>query len=144
MTRDSLTALLNRRESMRRLQEEVLRCQRYGNKLCVALLDLDRFKRINDTYGHAVGDRVIKHFSLQLKNSLRDGDIIGRIGGEEFMVVLPETTLAVARRTFERLAEELRENPFSDFFLYIFWRAGTLLTRRYGRCPAGAGGRGII
>ncbi len=115
VTRDSLTTLLNRRESMRRLQEEVLRCQRYGNKLCVALLDLDHFKRINDTYGHAVGDRVIKHFSLQLKNSLRDGDIIGRIGGEEFMVVLPETTLAVARRTFERLAEALRENPFSDF-----------------------------
>ncbi|MCD8522825.1 MAG: diguanylate cyclase [Saccharospirillaceae bacterium] len=112
VTRDSLTALLNRRESMRRLQEEVLRCQRYGNKLCVALLDLDRFKQINDTHGHAVGDRVIKHFALLLKNSLRDGDIVGRIGGEEFMAVLPETTLAVARQTFVRMADTLKENPF--------------------------------
>lgn len=120
VTRDPLTSLWNRRESLRRLEEEVLRCQRYGNKLCVALIDLDRFKRINDTWGHAVGDRVIRHFALALKARMRDGDITGRLGGEEYLAVFPETTLPLAVRVLEQIAEFIAANQPDERFDYTF------------------------
>ncbi|WP_430462367.1 diguanylate cyclase [Thalassolituus sp. LLYu03] len=120
VTRDPLTSLWNRREALRRLEDEVLRCQRYGNKLCVGLIDLDRFKRINDTFGHATGDRVIRHFALTMKARLRDGDIVGRLGGEEYLVVLPETTLAVADKVLRRVSDHLENNQPDERFVYTF------------------------
>lgn len=120
VTRDPLTSLWNRRETLRRLEEEVLRCQRYGNKLAVALVDLDHFKRINDNWGHAVGDRVIRHFALMMKSKLRDGDVVGRLGGEEYLIVFPETTLVVAERVVARVAEFLAENQPDERFVYTF------------------------
>ena len=120
VTRDPLTSLWNRRESVRRLEDEVLRCERYGYKLCVALLDLDRFKSINDSWGHSTGDRVIRHFALALRSQLRDGDVIGRLGGEEFLVVLPETTVVVAEKVLNRVGEYLRGNQPDERFCYTF------------------------
>lgn len=120
VTRDALTSLWNRRESLRRLKEEVTRCQRYGNKLVVALIDLDRFKRINDTWGHPVGDRVIRHFAMLLKTKLRDGDVVGRLGGEEFLVVFPETSQALAEKVLGRVAESLRNEQPDERFAYTF------------------------
>ena len=120
VTRDPLSSLLNRREILRRLDEEVVRCQRYGNRLCLALLDLDHFKRVNDEFGHEMGDRVIRHFSMLLRDNLREGDIIGRQGGEEFLVVFPETVLPVAISVMERLATKLDANPVSEHLRYTF------------------------
>ena len=120
VTRDPLTSLANRRESLRRLEEEVLRCQRYGNRLCVALLDLDFFKRINDGFGHAAGDRVIRHFALMLKRTLREGDLAGRLGGEEYLVILPETSLPLAVTALQKVADYLRDNQPYEEFSYTF------------------------
>ena len=74
-----------------------------GNRFTVMVLDLDRFKKINDTHGHAAGDAVLKEVARRLKNNLRSVDLICRIGGEEFLVVMPDTDLVAARIAAERL-----------------------------------------
>ncbi|WP_420590610.1 diguanylate cyclase [Bacterioplanoides sp.] len=118
--RDPLTGLLNRRETMRRLEEERVRYCRYGHNMCLAMLDLDRFKSINDTYGHAVGDKVIKHFAMMLKSCLRENDIIGRWGGEEFVVALCETGPETAQQVLDRVAMKLKEQSPCAEFNYSF------------------------
>ncbi|HXN64586.1 MAG TPA: GGDEF domain-containing protein [Candidatus Acidoferrales bacterium] len=87
---DPLTGLYNRRFGEERLQEEIVRAERNGDSLAVLLLDLDHFKQINDEYGHAAGDLVLKEFSRRLKRAIRACDVPIRVGGDEFMVVLPE------------------------------------------------------
>ncbi len=120
VTSDPLTSVLNRREVLRRLNEEVARCQRYGSRLCIAVLDLDRFKLINDRFGHSSGDRVIKHFAISLVKGLRDGDIVGRLGGEEFLVLMPETRTPVANTAMQRVAQEIRQAPPESQLAYTF------------------------
>lgn len=88
---DELTGLYNRKTGFERLNEEILRARRTGNPLVVALVDIDDFKRINDTYGHPIGDRALNHVATQLKQALRAYDIVARYGGEEFLVILPNT-----------------------------------------------------
>ena len=90
---DSLTGLPVRRAFLRAFKREMASSSRYGRPLSVAVLDLDHFKRVNDTYGHPMGDAVLKRFASVLRESLRQSDIAGRWGGEEFVVLLPETPL---------------------------------------------------
>ncbi len=104
--RDSLTGLLNHSTSKKRISLEVDRARVNGNVLSLPIFDIDLFKRVNDTYGHAIGDLVIKSQARYLRQNLRATDIVGRIGGEEFLAVLPGLPAAAARRLLDRLREE--------------------------------------
>jgi diguanylate cyclase (GGDEF)-like protein len=90
---DQVTRLLNRPACLAMLATEIDRANRYGRPLAVALIDIDHFKRVNDTHGHAVGDEVLRHVARQLTSSVRAVDSLGRYGGEEFLLVMPETDL---------------------------------------------------
>jgi diguanylate cyclase (GGDEF)-like protein len=88
-THDQLTGLLNRRAILDRLHEELVRARRYGDVLAVGMIDIDHFKQVNDTYGHQAGDDVLCGFVQILSKSFREYDAIGRVGGEEFLVIAP-------------------------------------------------------
>ncbi len=90
-TTDPLTGLANRRHLIERAERELLRLQRFGNPFSLMTLDVDHFKRINDTYGHACGDRALCALAATCIGLLREIDMVGRMGGEEFTIVLPET-----------------------------------------------------
>lgn len=100
---DELTGLANRRHCEERLHAEIARGERYDTPLGVIVSDIDEFKAANDTHGHAFGDLVLQRFADVLRETLRDVDLIGRWGGEEFLIVLPETTLEGAIETAERI-----------------------------------------
>ncbi len=105
-TRDPLTRLPNRRTLMEHLDREAARTDRRNpasQALCVCMLDVDLFKRVNDTYGHQVGDAVLRRIAAALRRSLRGGDFVGRFGGEEFLLILPENTREDAERAAERI-----------------------------------------
>ncbi|HKJ61154.1 MAG TPA: GGDEF domain-containing protein [Hyphomicrobiales bacterium] len=111
-TTDVLTELPNRRQFLARLAEEFARVKRHGNQRCsILVLDLDRFKRINDTYGHAMGDAVLQHFAQLMRKAFRNIDMAARVGGEEFAVILPGSDLAAARTQAERLREIVAKTP---------------------------------
>lgn len=105
---DDLTFLPNRRQIMGDLQREVIFSDRYGTPLSISLLDIDYFKQINDTYGHTVGDEVLRALAGELRNHIRYPDTIGRYGGEEFLIVLPHSTLKAATEQAERLCRHAR------------------------------------
>lgn len=100
---DSLTGVANRREFMQRTEQEIARVLRNNNDLCLLSMDLDHFKKVNDKYGHQVGDEVLKSVISVCEQVLRPGDLLGRVGGEEFAVLLPETEFRQARGVAERL-----------------------------------------
>lgn len=100
---DELTCIPNRRHFFQYVEYEFHRSLRHHHDSCIALLDLDHFKRINDTYGHAMGDEVLRHFASILRSYSRKDDIAGRIGGEEFALLLPETSLNEALGVLERI-----------------------------------------
>ncbi len=104
---DPLTGLYNRRYFMERASNEFKRAKRYLTPLSVIMLDIDHFKQVNDTYGHLAGDQVLQNLAKLCQSTLRAVDIIGRYGGEEFMVMLPETPLKKAQHTAERLRSEI-------------------------------------
>ncbi len=104
---DELTSLVNRRYFMGRLLHEYERTKRYESVFTVLMIDLDYFKNVNDTYGHQAGDTVLRTVSNSMKLSLRLSDIIGRIGGEEFAVILPETELSGAMIIGERIRKRV-------------------------------------
>jgi diguanylate cyclase (GGDEF)-like protein len=106
-TTDPLTGVNNRRRYNEISERELLRCKRYKHPLCVLMLDADHFKNINDTYGHDAGDRVLQSLANACADELRDVDVLGRFGGEEFTVTLPETTIATALDAAERLRVRL-------------------------------------
>ena len=102
-TRDELTGLVNRRHMMEVLGQHRKRLERSGHhRFCLALLDIDHFKRINDTYGHSVGDEVLRHFAKVVQSGLRDTDVLARWGGEEFLVLLNDTSPELANVGLER------------------------------------------
>ena len=100
---DDLTELPNRRHFLERLEAEAERARRYGRPLSVAMVDLDNFKAINDSHGHAAGDAALCRFAALGRDALRASDVIGRMGGEEFAIALPETALGDAVPVMERL-----------------------------------------
>lgn len=109
MVRDSLTGLLNHTRTKEQLDIEFGRAQRHGHPLSFAMLDLDRFKSVNDTYGHPTGDCVIKSLARLLRQRLRQGDIIGRYGGEEFAVILTETDGPTALKVMDQIREDFAQ-----------------------------------
>lgn len=120
---DDLTGVPNRRNFLQQLEQEFSRSKRYQHPLCLAMLDLDHFKRVNDRFGHAMGDEVLKHFSQFLREHLRAADVVGRLGGEEFAVLLPETELDDALSVLHRIREALgleHLDHFSPGFTYTF------------------------
>ncbi|WCD80382.1 GGDEF domain-containing protein [Pseudomonas sp. TUM22785] len=108
-TTDPLTGALNRRAFYARAEHELQRARRQGQTLCLAMLDLDHFKRINDAHGHGSGDRVLCEFSRLCQHEARSTDLFARFGGEEFVFLLPDTTPDAARNFLERLRESVEQ-----------------------------------
>lgn len=108
---DPLTGVRNRRAFMERLEAELARVRRYGKPAALLMLDLDHFKRVNDSYGHAAGDTVLRQFAALVRAALRQTDSFGRLGGEEFAVLLPETELSGAAELAERMRAQLERTP---------------------------------
>ena len=106
---DALTFLFNRRMIVRELQDEVLRAERYNNTLSISIIDVDKFKLVNDTYGHPAGDEVLKQVACQLRDHIRHPDTVGRYGGEEFLILLPNSNAIAATKQAIRLGKEIRE-----------------------------------
>lgn len=113
-TRDELTGLLNRRAAMDGVRAELRRRDRAEPSLCVGLIDLDHFKRINDTWGHAAGDRVLRGFAEVAASVVRAPDVLARWGGEEFLLVMPATDEADGAACLTRLRERLAQARFDD------------------------------
>jgi diguanylate cyclase (GGDEF)-like protein len=112
---DELTELPNRRALTQRMEDEVTRVQRYGYPLALAIIDLDEFKSINDRFGHAAGDAVLKHFAKNVLSVFRHHDTVARYGGEEFAVLLPNTDLDGALNALRKVRRQLEEsNCFLD------------------------------
>lgn len=105
---DSLTGLSNRRSAMEKLHNQMELAQRHNLHLAIAIADIDLFKKINDTYGHAVGDKVLKRFGQLCTNTFRQTDVVGRIGGEEFLIALPHTSLHDAENTLKSLSLKVK------------------------------------
>jgi diguanylate cyclase len=112
---DELTGTFNRRCIMRMLDEEISRAHRTKAPCSIALIDLDWFKRVNDTYGHPTGDEVLRTFAITLFANIRNFDRFGRFGGEEFLLVLPDTALDTAARTLNRLRVIVADLDWSAF-----------------------------
>lgn len=110
-TTDPLTELANRRRLLEQVEDELARVKRYGNAAAMLMLDIDHFKRVNDTYGHAVGDKVLRHFAGLAAQHLRQNDLLGRLGGEEFALLLPGTDLEGAALSAERLRQFVATHP---------------------------------
>lgn len=106
---DVLTFLPNRRKIVSSLQEEVIRSNRYGTPLAISILDLDHFKKVNDTYGHTAGDEVLRSVAARLRTHIRHPDTIGRYGGEEFLIVLPNSEMQAAAEQASRLCQQVRK-----------------------------------
>ena len=105
---DSLTTLYNHRYFYEQLTHEVERAHRYGRPVSVILLDLDNFKHVNDTYGHLMGDKLLALLGQVINDQVRASDIPARYGGDEFAIILPDTSLAAAEATAEKLARAIR------------------------------------
>ena len=105
--KDELTSLPNRTYLFKSLTDELARARRYKRNLSIVMMDLDNFKTVNDTYGHLTGDRVLIRIARELKNDIRGQDILGRYGGEEFLIILPETTRTAAAVLVERCRRKI-------------------------------------
>ncbi len=134
---DALTGLNNRREFEQRARAELLRSQRYIRPLTLMMIDIDHFKIVNDSFGHHAGDMILKVVASTINNTKRESDIAGRVGGEEFAVLLPETTKEDAWSFAERLCVRVREcSPAFD-------GVSPALTVSIGLAAASAGTAGI-
>ncbi|UUX95813.1 GGDEF domain-containing protein [Aquabacterium sp. J223] len=105
--RDELTGLVNRRQASELLQVEQRRADRHGSPFCIALIDLDHFKQVNDRHGHAAGDEALRRFAVEGAKRVRATDTLARWGGEEFLLLLAESGLPLAREGAERLRQAL-------------------------------------
>lgn len=118
---DPLTGILNRRSFIEHTRLAMHRFERYQHAFCLAVMDLDHLKQINDTYGHLIGDKAIKQFSKLMESNKRQGDIFGRLGGDEFGFILHQSSPQDAMNTFSRMQEALKtmaiESPIGDFYI---------------------------
>ncbi len=112
--RDGLTGLFNHRHLFETLQQEFSRARRYGTDLACLLADIDHFKEVNDTCGHAFGDVVLKGVAQTLHANIRQSDFLARYGGEEFVILMPNTDIGVACKAAEKLRHIVETTPFSD------------------------------
>ncbi|WP_374315473.1 GGDEF domain-containing protein [Aquabacterium sp.] len=138
-TRDELTGLHNRRHMMEVLNQHQRRLDRSGHhRFCLALLDLDHFKRINDTHGHKVGDEVLRYFAEQARSVMREVDVLARWGGEEFLLLLVDTSPALAQIGIERIRAQLAHAPMQvdGHAIQVTFSAG--LTGYWGTEPLDA------
>ncbi|MCG2582891.1 GGDEF domain-containing protein [Massilia sp. TS11] len=128
---DQLTGSLNRRGLDDVFEREIARADRRGTPLCIAMLDLDNFKKLNDTYGHMAGDNALRHLVKIVKDTVRSMDAIARFGGEEFLILLPETTAEAAAATMTRVQRELTRHFFmhDNEKLVITFSCGVALRR---------------
>ena len=110
---DGLTGLYNRRHFDSTIEREFSRSKRYGGDLSLAIIDIDFFKKINDTYGHLCGDYVLKEVAYLILDNFRKTDLVFRYGGEEFVVILTETNLESAKIPMERLRQKIENYPFT-------------------------------
>ena len=110
-TLDPLTGILNRRHLFTLGEREFKRARRYGHPLSAIMVDLDHFKRVNDTHGHACGDQVLIRFCRACQRKLREIDVFARYGGEEFVILLPDTDLTTSTLIAERLRAMVEETP---------------------------------
>jgi diguanylate cyclase (GGDEF)-like protein len=111
---DYLTALYNRRKISEVLETEIKRCKRYNSHFSFIMLDIDRFKQTNDTLGHELGDKLLQELALLITQTVRESDAVGRWGGEEFVVVCPETSLAGAESLAEKLRIRIEKKTFNE------------------------------
>ncbi|MFD2365876.1 diguanylate cyclase [Pseudoduganella sp. GCM10020061] len=132
-TVDELTALANRRHMNEVLSAEEKRVNATNGVVCIALLDIDLFKSVNDRFGHACGDQVLRSFADAARQELRSADVLARWGGEEFLLLLPDTALAEAHLVLQRMAQRFRESsiPGIDERVRITFSAG-VVERRIG------------
>ncbi|MEY4564985.1 MAG: hypothetical protein RLZZ618_4262 [Pseudomonadota bacterium] len=108
---DGLTELLNRRAMEEQLEQEARRAARTGNAFAILMLDVDHFKAINDTHGHAAGDSALRYLAALLRSQMRDVDFVGRVGGEEFLALLPESSVAQGMTAAQRIRDALLQHP---------------------------------
>ncbi|ROR01611.1 diguanylate cyclase [Desulfosoma caldarium] len=113
-TRDPLTGTYNRGAAYQRLVEELDRAVRANQPLSLLMMDIDHFKKINDTYGHLVGDHVLKETVARMRSVIRSYDVVGRFGGEEFLVVLPHADTGIAVNVAERIRAAVSRHPIVD------------------------------
>jgi diguanylate cyclase (GGDEF)-like protein len=113
-TTDTLTGIANRREFTMQLEKEIERAKRYGTPLSLVMYDIDYFKRVNDTYGHDAGDSVLQVLTAVVKTKIRAVDIVARWGGEEFMILMPQSDGAAAGGAAEKLRQEIAQHPFEQ------------------------------
>lgn len=118
---DTLTGLWNRGYLEQALEKEFKRARRYNHELSIMIIDLDHFKRINDTYGHMAGDEVLRKISIKIKSCQRETDFIGRYGGEEIVVILPETNLEKSIKVANDIREAIAQEPiiFESYVINI-------------------------
>lgn len=112
--RDPLTGLFNRRYLEERFNNEIIKAKAYNKFISIVMADIDHFKRINDTYGHSVGDDVLKSIALILRASVRENDIVARYGGEEFVILLDNVSKYDAYKIAERIRQEIQETSFEE------------------------------
>jgi diguanylate cyclase (GGDEF)-like protein len=126
---DWLTGAHSVREFFRVAQSEIKRCRRYGHPLSLTYVDLNGFKQVNDSYGHAAGDMVLKTLAEQVRTTVRETDMVARLGGDEFAVLMPETDEGAARKTIERIRHNVRQE-FSRREWPVSFSAGTVTFRK--------------
>ena len=140
---DALTGLANRRALEEILSAEISRAQRFAHDLAVVVLDLDRFKEINDSFGHAAGDVMLRAVSRLLTSLARQGDTVARWGGEEFVVVLPETDLPGAQRFAERLRRTIESHEVGEMSTSASCGVATMLPEDSAEELLGAADRAL-
>jgi|GEM_PF-237518 len=116
---DYLTEINNRRFININLETEIKKALRYGNNLSIIMMDIDNFKSINDMYGHHVGDQVLKTISKTIKSNLREVDLVGRYGGEEFLIILPNTGLEAAYNIADRIRNKIAKIKFDNYDIKV-------------------------